>query len=106
MDALSKIQKGGITDTCNSRKQEDRKTELRKLGEALQHLQNKRCRTIKIQKKWRKEVEMEQVVLMSRTLGSLALDDYYIHGSEEKAEYRRKMFKVSRRAQLHGSIHV
>ena len=44
MDALSKIQKGGITDTCNSRKQEDRKTELRKLGEALQHLQNKRCR--------------------------------------------------------------
>ena len=26
-------------------------------------------------------------------------------GSEEKAEYRRKMFKVSRRAQLHTSIH-
>ena len=45
MDALSKIQKGGITDTYNSRKQEDRRTELRKLGEALQHLQNKRCRS-------------------------------------------------------------
>ena len=27
-------------------------------------------------------------------------------GSEEKAEYRRKMFKVSRRAQVHTSIHV
>ena len=25
-------------------------------------------------------MEMEQVVLMSRTLGSLALDDHYIHG--------------------------
>ena len=44
MDALSKIQKGGTSDTYNGRKQEDRRTELRKLGEALQHLQNKRCR--------------------------------------------------------------
>merc|ERR1719273_267888 len=101
MDTLSKIQKGGPSDTYNGRKQEDRRTELRKLGEALQHLQNKRCRTKKIQKKWRKEMEMEQVVLMSRTLGSLALDDYYIHGSEERAEYKRNMFKVSRRAQVH-----
>ena len=42
MDKLSKIQKGGTSD--NGRKQEDRRTELRKLGEALQHLQNKRCR--------------------------------------------------------------
>jgi hypothetical protein len=44
MDKLSKIQKGGTSDTYNGRKQEDRRTELRKLGEALQHLQNKRCR--------------------------------------------------------------
>ena len=44
MDTLSKIQKGGTSDTYNGRKQEDRRTELRKLGEALQHLQNKRCR--------------------------------------------------------------
>ena len=45
MDALSKIQKGRTSDTYNGRKQEEEKrTELRKLGEALQHLQNKRCR--------------------------------------------------------------
>ena len=44
MDTLSKIQKGGTSNTYNGRKQEDRRTELRKLGEALQHLQNKRCR--------------------------------------------------------------
>ena len=44
MDALSKIQKERTSDTYNGRKQEEKRTELRKLGEALQHLQNKRCR--------------------------------------------------------------
>ena len=51
MDMLSKNQNDVTTDTYDARKQQDRRTELRKLSEALQHLQDKHCRYKLIYKK-------------------------------------------------------
>ena len=48
MDTLSKNQNEVTTDNYDARKQQNRRTELRKLSEALQHLQNKRCRSEQI----------------------------------------------------------
>ena len=44
MDMLSKNQNEVTTDAYDARKQQNRRTELRNLSEAFQHLQNKRCR--------------------------------------------------------------
>ena len=53
MDMLSKNQNDVTTDTYDARNQQDRRTELRKLSEALQHLQDKRCRYKVLYKKER-----------------------------------------------------
>ena len=48
IDTLPKDHNEVTTDTYDARKQQNQRTELRKLSEALQHLQNKRCRSEQI----------------------------------------------------------
>ena len=87
MNMLMKLPGKNSKKTYTERKAEARRTELRKINEAMQFLQKKRSKKEKVLQDWRNE--KKQIIMLSKTIDALALDDGLV-SDEQKAEYNRQ----------------